>query len=530
MDARAGHRSGDDAGVTLRREGLLAALVAVVITIALLQSWNRWLDPIIDTGRDLYISERLFHGTTLYRDIRYQYPPLAPYLLAVATALAGASLGAFTAIGIAQSLVIAALLWIALRGSAGFAAALLFAALSFTGASTWGANFVFPYAYAATIGMLFLVAALAAFVRQRVPIAIVALVAASWCKIEYAAAAMLIIAVLVMGRRLRIGPAVAYAIAMIVIAVAALAVFGEALRDNVFASSLTKGETARQFFRNVSGFAAWPHNLGVAIASAAAVALIAWLFRSRSKLAIPAVIIAACFFNSDSFMRGWAILQFIALFEGFRRRNSPLIYFAIFSIASTLRVALHVSPQWYGCALVVPAYALVAYVLFESEYRSSWWFAIIAIICARDLYEQHERFAVKSHAIATQRGTFYDYNPDRAKAINELIASIHGPTLAVFPEGASINYFTRTPTPLSYYMFTPPETADRLNESAVLAELRSHAPAEVVLLSRDVSEYGSRGFGVDYDRDVSSYIIQKYRVERSWSSSRFQAALLHMSP
>ena len=65
---------------------MLAAIVAAA-AIALAQSWDRWLDPIIDAGRDLYIPEQLRHGARLYADIRYNYPPLAPYLLAAITAL-----------------------------------------------------------------------------------------------------------------------------------------------------------------------------------------------------------------------------------------------------------------------------------------------------------------------------------------------------------------------------------------------------------------------------------------------------------
>ncbi len=167
-------------------EGILVALLVLVTIITLSFSWNRWLDPIIDTGRDLYISEQLAHGTKLYRDIRYQYPPLAPYLLAAITAAIGSSLAAFTAIGLAQSLVIAALLWLAVRSTAGLVTALLFLSLSFTGASTWGANFIFPYSYAATLGIALLLGALVAFLRGRHSTAIALLVAASWMKVEYA--------------------------------------------------------------------------------------------------------------------------------------------------------------------------------------------------------------------------------------------------------------------------------------------------------------------------------------------------------
>src|SRR5207247_4068038 len=82
----AGSGSGDDAGVSEQRavgggrEIALIALLVVLVAISLAQSWNRWLDPIIDTGRDLYIPEQIAHGTTLYRDIRYENPPLPRYL------------------------------------------------------------------------------------------------------------------------------------------------------------------------------------------------------------------------------------------------------------------------------------------------------------------------------------------------------------------------------------------------------------------------------------------------------------------
>ena len=543
-------RSGDDAGVnsalseakdpvrvsegdpspSSRLRMTLIALLIAVAAVALAQSWNRWLDPIIDTGRDLYIAEQVAHGTTLYRDIRYQYPPLTPYLLTAFTSIIGSSLAAFTAIGIAQSLAIAVLLWVALRKIAGFAAALLFVTLSFTGASTWGANFVFPYAYAATLGMLFLIGALAAFVRRKNAIAIVLLIAASWCKVEYAAAAFLIVVVLAIARRLKVMEAVVYIVAMCVTAVVAVAYFGPALRDNIFATTLTEGEIARRFFRNVSGLRHWPQNLGIAIASAAAIALIAWLLRTRSKVAIPAVIIAALLFNSDSFFRGWAILQLVALVFAFRERESPLIFFSIFSIAATVRVALAVSPAWYGCALVVPVYALVAYVFFASPFRSQWWLAIIAMICLRDLVDQHQRYAVKQFPIVSSRGMFYDANPDRARVLNELIRTVKGPTLAVMPEGISLNYLTRTRTPLTFYMFTPPETAEPAIEARVLRELRHNPPAEVAIVTRDVREYGFRGFGLDYDQSTLSYIIHNYSVTNVWPAPRFQAILFqHVS-
>ena len=186
-------------------EGLALFLLLIAIAaVAFTQSYERWLDPIIDTGRDLYIPEQLAHGARLYRDIRYQYPPFAPYLLALLTSIIGHSLASYTVIGLLQSIVIAAALWAIGRRTAGtlagFVGSLFFVALSFCGATTWGANFLFPYSYGATIGIALIVISLALFLFDHSSLALAALFFASWCKVEYALAALLLVVVLAAGR------------------------------------------------------------------------------------------------------------------------------------------------------------------------------------------------------------------------------------------------------------------------------------------------------------------------------------------
>ena len=269
----------------------LISLLVAIAALAFIQSYQRWLDPIIDTGRDLYIPEQIDHGAKLYRDIRYQYPPLAPYLLAAVTAVVGHSLASYTAIGLAQALGIAALLWVVGRRTAGpiagFIAALFFVALSFCGASTWGANFLFPYSYAATIGMVLMMAALTLCIYERPAWAVVALFAASWCKVEYAMAAVIILAILAMARRMTVRAIAAFVVAEGFAVGMALLYFPN-LRDNVFADALTRGESARQFFRNVSGLALWQYNVVTGVLATAGIVLIAWLLRSvRPQIAIP---------------------------------------------------------------------------------------------------------------------------------------------------------------------------------------------------------------------------------------------------
>jgi len=181
-------------------------VVLAVAAIAIAQSWNRWLDPIIDTGRDLYIPEQMRGGVTIYRDIVYYYPPLTPYLLALITAITGSSIAAYAGIGMTIAVLTAAALYFGGRVTGGrttaFSAALLFAACSIAGRSTWGTNYLFPYSHAATLGTLFFAAFVAflcdfLFGRRAVGSLVVALafaLAASWTKAEYAVFTAIVIA------------------------------------------------------------------------------------------------------------------------------------------------------------------------------------------------------------------------------------------------------------------------------------------------------------------------------------------------
>jgi len=76
-----------------------SALTAVGVLLYL-QSYERWGDPTIDLGRDLYLPSQLLNGHVLYRNELYNYGPIAPYLLAGIVALFGDRLVVFEMVGI----------------------------------------------------------------------------------------------------------------------------------------------------------------------------------------------------------------------------------------------------------------------------------------------------------------------------------------------------------------------------------------------------------------------------------------------
>ena len=64
---------------------------AVFVLLALV-SWNRWIEPYVDSGRELMVPWRLSQGEAMYRDVRFYYGPLAPLLAAEVDSVAGRSL------------------------------------------------------------------------------------------------------------------------------------------------------------------------------------------------------------------------------------------------------------------------------------------------------------------------------------------------------------------------------------------------------------------------------------------------------
>src|SRR5438477_5527203 len=477
------------------------AVVGAVMAFAAAQSWRRWLDPIVDTGRDLYIAEQLGRGLRLYCDIRYEYPPLAPYLLAGITRFTGHSLAAYAAIGFAQSIAIAALLWLIARRVGGRRAALttalLFAAVNFTGATLY--NFIFPYSYAATFGMLFVLA----FVLSGAPappptrtgegagaplkssLVLLFGIAAAWCKFEYAIVVLVAMFVLQMRWRHRLLLALAS-----IPTVAFLPKFNAPI--------------ARHFYAVLSGLANWRTRLAEALIGAAIlVAIELMIRRGWRKPAMFAAIAAGAFAPWTTLFRGCGILQWIALI---RPRDRLMFALAAISIASTLRVALNVAPVWYGFVLVLPLYLLIA----NATRGDFVWVALIVALCAHSLHDQREDYAKRQFPIVTPRGTFFDSNPDRAAILTAAIPRLRGGTLAVFPEGISLNYFAGAPTTLTFQTFTPIETGDPKVEAQIIAEMKRNPPDRVVLLQRDLREYQAREFGVDYDQRLRALIDSLY--------------------
>lgn len=512
---------------------LLAGLVVLAAFVAIGQSWLQWLEPVIDTGRDLYIPEQLRHGTRLYGDILYFYPPLTPYLLAAITAITGSSLPAYAAIGFASAALMAFALAKIIHPLAGrlatTAVLLVFVSFSVAGVNGWGSNFFFPYAHAATFGMLFLTGGVALLLRNRPAFALALLLAASWTKIEYAAFASALVLFAALTRRIAWKALALYVLAFAATIVIAIALFGaDALRANIFPPSLLGGATARAFYARVNGTDEWLRNLELALRGALLIGIFAAMLRAkRNALHWILLGLAGFFLANDMFFRAWVLLQLALLPFAIRKPREPLALLLLFSLCGTSRIFLNLTPVWYGFVFFIPVMLLIAYVLFawlpeRGVYSGecAWlWLPLVIAICASGLVAAHGNYS-GGVRVETARGTYVDRNAARAQAMPMLFAhlrSVQARELVVLPEGLTLNYLSGVRTPLRHQTFTPAEIGG--DDTAVVAELTAKRPQYVAIVERDLSEFGSRGLGVDYARGIWAFLQANYEVERRFGST-----------
>jgi hypothetical protein len=156
-----------------RGGGGRAILLLGVAAGLVVWSWGTWIDPIVDSGRELYVAWRLSLGDLLYRDVAYFNGPLSPYWNALWFKLLGPSIALLTVINGAIAVAIFTLLYAILRRIRGGTAATLgclslLVLVAIPPRSTRGAfTYLAPYSHELTHGLFLLLLVIFALSRAQ---------------------------------------------------------------------------------------------------------------------------------------------------------------------------------------------------------------------------------------------------------------------------------------------------------------------------------------------------------------------------
>jgi 4-amino-4-deoxy-L-arabinose transferase-like glycosyltransferase len=149
-----------------RRDLPWVIFIVVSFIFALIVSWERWGNPLVDCGREMNQALRLAEGQWLYSDVRHIYGPLSPYVNAALFELFGAHLWVLFASGIlTTSIILSLTYWLSrqLMGRAAAAAATL--SVLWLCAMKPAGNYILPYSYSALHGCALGLIALALLVK-----------------------------------------------------------------------------------------------------------------------------------------------------------------------------------------------------------------------------------------------------------------------------------------------------------------------------------------------------------------------------
>jgi hypothetical protein len=140
----------------------------------------------------------------------------------------------------------------------------------------------------------------------------------------------------------------------------------------------------------------------------------------------------------------------------------------------------------------------------------------VVILAGRSLHS----LGPKTAAVGRGRDLFYTLPPE-VNPTGEVVEIISawlagktaGQTLVVLPEGEMINYLARLRSPVAPFAFFGATLGDG-GEARVVEALKTHPPDWIVVISRDLKDYGIRSYGErpGSGRDILLWVAVHYAV------------------
>jgi hypothetical protein len=559
------------------------AVIVVVALISAWLTWGHWGDLQIDCGRELYVPVQILRGKLLYRDLWYPYGPLEPYLAAALLALFGQHLNVFYLFGLTLATACALLLFDIgkmLAGRAvGIAAAVIFLLQGF---QAWIFNYIFPYTYAASVGLL--LALLCALFALRHALGrpgrnlMLAGLAAGFgllCKQEFGASCYIMLAFMLATEAV-LRRSARPLLCGIVQCSPGVAVCGMIygwffwkVTPGVILSANWQFAPGSYFLRTYAARSAFAIGLRfvpvelILLLLDAAIAILLWF--GIAKIGATRVGRSWCYYAAISlFVIGVATARQFALFVVYivltllayprgmffigcaflayslfaLRRNIDdrlglaKATFCFFALVLAVRVLAQI--VWFGYSIIYDVPLLLVFIItvkgcidvaassLGTEQRRKLTNLILAIevfTLAAILVPGHSK---RSARLDTSWGTIYltPADADSARLIYNFVLEQkrRRRRVLLLPELPMIYAFTGTEAPSRWYT-TIAEYMSPQQEEAYITELQHCAPDYIVLTNR-FSELGAPYFGIDYARKTYRWIEANYQLSGQFGQFR----------
>lgn len=538
-------------------------------------TWAHWGSVQIDCGRELYVPVEILRGRLLYRDLWYPLGPLAPYLAAVLLKLFGLQFDVLYALGLLLAITSALALFelgiLLEEARVGLAAAAIFLLQGFSPSIF---NYVFPYAYAADLGMtltlLCAVFALRSFVGRRKTLLVAGFAAslAMLSKQEFGAACYLFLASIIVAETLIEGSAKP------ITRGAWQLLPGIVLFILIYGWFFIKLTPAFMLFENWTEFpgsyaskiygAQWharnglrfvPREWLLLIVNAAG-ALFVWSQIARLRMRIGPgafaiatafvafavaaaryfgvfttaieVILIALIFPIGMYFVGLGVLAdaLRRTYQGLAdRRFIAIMALSILALILAVRVLANVMPFGYSVFYNPPLLFIFVLTLARcAEYTAHALTVeqkrvVIGSVLAAEVllfaFIMMPGNGGRTARFNTDWGAIYLTPPDAedSRQILEFILQQKhlGQEVLLLPEAPMFYALAGTEAPTRWYTLLPGVLSPEA-ERKYIVEVQMHAPRYIILTARCTKEYAAPYFGIDYNRQIFQWIERNYRV------------------
>jgi hypothetical protein len=222
--------------------------------------------------------------------------------------------------------------------------------------------------------------------------------------------------------------------------------------------------------------------------------------------------------------------------EATRRRCLEQITLLVFALTLLVKMVLFARIWQYGFVLAMPATLLLSVVALDwvpafidrrgghGEVFAAAAAALISVIAMVYLDEQARIIGLKTRQVGSGADAFWA--DARGTCINAALAEIvsrssRETTLVVLPEGAMLNCLSGRRNSTPYCNLLPVETMI-FGEDRIIKSFQAHPPNLILLVPRDVSEFGYSSFGQDYSQRLYDWINANYRPLWHLESASFQ--------
>ena len=209
----------------------------------------------------------------------------------------------------------------------------------------------------------------------------------------------------------------------------------------------------------------------------------------------------------------WAFPLILCLFIfRYKNLNKNERFIIIVSLLISIKVFAALTLQSYG--VYFAGFALISLGILLGNNKLRKGFSVLLIVWALIVgYNNSKILSSKSYALKTDKGTV-KVIPDKGDALNKVLNYLQNTpantTVAIYPEGLSVNFLSNRKSDNKFYSLIP-LYVEVFGEDNIQNRIELFHTDYIIITDFDTKEYGWNRFGVDYGTEILK-AIEKYYV------------------